>query len=138
MYEEMYNGLRKAILESGDDFSKKIVNSFDKIAEKYKEEPQQKTEKKVSVSELARANRIVKWGGIKWPTNTIWKMLNNRHEIIFSDKLDVYVSNLFDMSKSQLKKTILETEERAVKNQSDELSYINLTMGQDSEINLAF
>ena len=41
-------------------FSKKIVNSFDKIAEKYKEEPQQKTEKKVSVSELARANRIVK------------------------------------------------------------------------------
>lgn len=56
----MYNGLRKAILESGDDFSKKIVNSFDKIAEKYKEEPQQKTEKKVSVSELARANRIVK------------------------------------------------------------------------------
>lgn len=65
-------------------------------------------------------------------------MLNNRHEIIFSDKLDVYVSNLFDMSKSQLKKTILETEERAVKNQSDELSYINLTMGQDSEINLAF
>ena len=78
MYEEMYNGLKKAILESGDDFSKKIVNSFDKIAEKYKEEPQQKTEKKVSVSELARANRIVKWGGIKWPTNTIWKMLNNR------------------------------------------------------------
>jgi len=48
----------------------------------------------------------------------------------FSDKLDVYVSNLFDMSKSQLKKTILETEERAVRNESDELSYINLTMAQ--------
>ncbi|EOT47134.1 hypothetical protein OMY_01387 [Enterococcus sulfureus ATCC 49903] len=48
----------------------------------------------------------------------------------FSDKLDVYVSNLLSMSKSQLKKTILETEERAVRNESDELSYVNLVIAQ--------